>query len=225
VAFETGLRDRKKAETRASIAAVARRLIAANGYAETSVEAICREAGVSVPTFFRYYPTKADVLFEGADAVVDEWRHALVRGPAKETLGAALRRATHEIAFVTPERGSLAQLRAELVGTDPELQRKVLEIDARLMVRIAGALGELLDVDAADDPRAYLLAACAMGAVRSAQHVVGASRGKRALARRIDEAFDALDDLGALLRRPVSAPSARPSAGGSSSRSKRAQGQ
>jgi AcrR family transcriptional regulator len=204
MAFETGLRDRKKAATRASIAAVAQRLIAENGYAATSVEAIAREAGVSVPTFFRYYPTKADVLFEGADAVVDEWRTALARGPAKETLGHALRRATHEIAFVTPQRGSLAQLRAELVGEDPELQRKVLEIDARLLVKIAGAIGEVLGVDASEDPRAFLVASCAMGAVRSAQHVVGRSRGgKRSFARKIDEAFDALDDLGSLLRRPA----------------------
>lgn len=204
MAFETGLRDRKKAATRASIAAVAARLIAAHGYAETSVEAIAREAGISVPTFFRYYPTKADVLFEGADAVVDEWRRALVSGPPKEAIGAALRRATHEVAFVTPQRGSLAQLRAELVGRDPELQRKVLEIDARLMVRLADTLAEVLGVDASEDPRAYLLAACAMGAVRSAQHVVGRSRGtKRSLARKIDEAFDALDELGSLLRRPV----------------------
>jgi len=218
VAFETGLRERKKAETRASLAAVARRLFAANGYAETSVEAICREAGISVPTFFRYYPTKADVLFEGAEDVVDEWRRALAAGPPKETIGAALRRATHEVAFVTPERGSLAQLRAELVGQDPELQRKVLEVDARLIVRIADALGEVLEIDASDDPRAYLLAACAMGAVRSAQHVVGKSApSKSSLAKKIDEAFDALDGLSALLRKPVASPRRAPS--------RRAQGQ
>jgi AcrR family transcriptional regulator len=203
----TGLRERKKEETRRVIAEVARRLFAEGGYDTTSVDAICSEAGVSVPTFFRYFPTKADVLFEGADDVVEEWRRALARGPRAETLGRALRRATHEVAFVTPQRGSLAQLRAELVGQHPELSRKVLEIDARLLARIAEVLGEILGVDPTADTRPYLLAASAMGAVRSAQYVVGRSgRTKRSLARKIDEAFDALEDLGSLLERPA-APS------------------
>ena len=206
-----GLRAQKKADRRAVIARAATRLFAKHGYMETSVAAIAREADVSLPTLFRYFPTKADILFDGADEVVDAWRLSMHSGPAGETLGAALRRATHAIVASTPERGSVALLRAELVPRDPELRRKALEIDGRVIGRLAEAIAEMLGVNANEDPRAFLVASCAMAAVRSAQHVLGHGRQhvkKRGFSAAIDEAFDALDGLGATLSREIlNAPS------------------
>jgi AcrR family transcriptional regulator len=201
-AVPLGLRDRKKVETRERLVEVAGALFRKQGYVETSVEQICREAGVSLPTLFRYFPTKADLLFHGADAVVEEWRVAMRAGPKREPLGAALRRATHAIAFKTPERGSVARLRAELSPHDPELRRKALEIDARLIGRIAELMGELLDLNPQEDVRPYLVASCAMAAVRSAQFVVGHGH-KSSFPARLEQAFDALDGLSATLKRPV----------------------
>ncbi len=191
-----GLRARKKADTRIAILSAATRLFAKDGYVETSVARIAEEAGVSLPTLFRYFPTKADLLFDGADDVVDEWRAAMFAGPADETLGAALRRATHVLLASTPRRTSAAQLRAELTPHDAELRRKALEIDARVIGRIAGVVAEWLAIDPAEDPRAFLVASCAMAAVRSAQHVVGRTSRKRPrLPAAVDDAFDALDAL------------------------------
>lgn len=201
-----GLRDRKKAETRARILEVAGRLFRAQGYAGTPVEQICREAAVSLPTLFRYFPSKADLLFDGADAVVDEWRTLMTSGPEGEQMIDALRRATHALAFKTPERGSVAQLRAELAPHDEELRRKALEIDARLLGRIAGILGELLGLDPRSDVRPFLLAMSSMAAVRAAQHVVGHQPRRVSLETRLNEAFDALAALDRLLTRPVRRP-------------------
>lgn len=194
-----GLREQKKREVRARLVEVAARLFEHEGYGATSVERIALEAGVSLPTLFRYFPTKADLLFEGAEDVVEEWRVAMHDGPAGETLTAALRRATHAIAFSTRRRGSVAALRARLAPEDAELRRKALEIDARVIGRIAETMGELLGLDPREDPRPYLVAACAMSTVRSAQFVLGHAKRPGSLARRIDEAFDALEGLGALL--------------------------
>ncbi len=125
-------------------------------------------------------------------------------GPKREPLGAALRRATHAIAFKTPERGSVARLRAELSPHDPELRRKALEIDARLIGRIAELMGELLDLNPQEDVRPYLVASCAMAAVRSAQFVsAGVLANKSSFPARLEQAFDALDGLSATLKRPV----------------------
>lgn len=198
-----GLREQKKADTRAAIARVAARLFAENGYAETSVARIATEARVSLPTLFRYFPTKADLLFDGADDVIEEWRLAMRQGPPGETLGQALRRATHALVASTPHRGSAARLRAELAPHDPELRRKALEIDARSIGRIADVIGEHLGVDPREDPTAFLVASCAMAAVRSAQHVVGHARRRRSLTASIDRAFDALDGIGATLAREI----------------------
>ena len=199
-----GLRAKKKADTRATIARVAGKLFAKRGYIETSVAQIAAEAGVSLPTLFRYFPTKADILFDGADDVVEEWRLTMRAGPAHETIAAALRRSTLVLASSTPRRDAASRLRAEIAPHDPELRRKALEIDARVIGRIAGLVGELLDVDPNEDPRAFLVASCAMAAVRSAQHVLGHSRRKsRSFRSAVNESFDALEGLGATLSRPV----------------------
>src|SRR5580658_2288546 len=59
-----GLRERKKARTRAAIRQHALRLILRQGYAATTVEQIAEAAEVSPATFFRYFPTKEDVVLQ-----------------------------------------------------------------------------------------------------------------------------------------------------------------
>jgi len=59
-----GLRERKKAKTRAAIREHALRLFREQGYAGTTVEQIADAAEVSPATFYRYFPTKEDVVLQ-----------------------------------------------------------------------------------------------------------------------------------------------------------------
>jgi AcrR family transcriptional regulator len=59
-----GLRERKKAKTRASIREHALRLFREQGYGATTVEQIAEAAEVSPATFYRYFPTKEDVVLQ-----------------------------------------------------------------------------------------------------------------------------------------------------------------
>src|SRR5713226_441486 len=57
-----GLRERKKAQTRAEIRTQALRLFREQGYHQTTTEQIAAAANISPATFFRYFATKDRVV-------------------------------------------------------------------------------------------------------------------------------------------------------------------
>ena len=59
-----GLRERKKIETLHRMQEEAMRLFEAQGYDQTTIEQIAEAAGVSPSTFYRYFPTKEDVVVQ-----------------------------------------------------------------------------------------------------------------------------------------------------------------
>jgi len=88
-----GLRERKKAKTRAAIQRHALRLFREQGYEATTVEQIAEAAEVSPSTFFRYFPTKEDVvLYDPFDPVLIA---AFKAQPPELTPMQAIREALH----------------------------------------------------------------------------------------------------------------------------------
>lgn len=70
MAPKQGLRELKKARTRAAIQREALRLFRERGYEATTVEQVARAAEVAHTTVFRYFPTKEDlVISDEADPV------------------------------------------------------------------------------------------------------------------------------------------------------------
>lgn len=63
-----GLRERKQNETRQRIAETALRLFLADGYEQTTLDAIAAEAGISRRTFFSYFKSKDDIILFGLTA-------------------------------------------------------------------------------------------------------------------------------------------------------------
>jgi len=121
-----GLRERKKAKTRASIQAHALRLFAEQGYQATTVEQIADAAEVSPSTFFRYFPTKEDVvLYDQFDPQLIE---AFLAQPAELSPVAAVRRAMRLVFELAPSEETARELqRHELARTVPELRARMLD--------------------------------------------------------------------------------------------------
>ncbi|HEY3005645.1 MAG TPA: TetR family transcriptional regulator [Kribbellaceae bacterium] len=121
-----GLRERKKARTRAAIQEHALRLFREQGYANTTVDQIAAAAEVSPATFFRYFPTKEDAaLYDALDPVMIDLFRAQ---PAELGPTEALRRTLREsMTALTPEQVRLEQARQELMFGTPELRARMLD--------------------------------------------------------------------------------------------------
>lgn len=63
-----GLRERKRREIRERITETGWRLFLANGYEQTTLDAIAAEAGISRRAFFSYFDSKDDVILYWQDA-------------------------------------------------------------------------------------------------------------------------------------------------------------
>ncbi len=94
------LRERKKSATRKAIEEAAWDLFGERGYAATSVDDIADRAGVAPRTFFRYFPTKADVLYGEVDEAIAAFSEAFRSRPADEPLMTSLLAANEAVSTV-----------------------------------------------------------------------------------------------------------------------------
>jgi AcrR family transcriptional regulator len=139
IKHHASLRERKKARTRASIREHALRLFREQGYSDTTVEQIAAAAEVSPSTFFRYFPTKEDVVLR--DDLDERILDAFERQPASLTPVAAVRAAMREaIETFTPAEWEEMREAAELNHTVPEIRARIMDELARTIDVMAEVL-------------------------------------------------------------------------------------
>lgn len=101
---------------------VALRLFAEQGFDETPVEQIAAEAGVSRRTFFRYFDSKASVLWHQFDQEVAELRAAFAAVPDDVPMMDAIRQVVVGVNHYRAEDVAELRTRMNLVGSVPALQ-------------------------------------------------------------------------------------------------------
>jgi AcrR family transcriptional regulator len=82
--MEEGLRERTRRAVRAELADVAIGLFVRQGFDDTTVEDVARAAGMTKRSFFRYFPTKEDVVFDGIDLTGEKVVADIAARPAEE---------------------------------------------------------------------------------------------------------------------------------------------
>lgn len=156
-----GLRERKKAKTRAAIREHALRLIREQGYAATTVEQIADAAEVSPSTFFRYFPTKEDaILYDPYDPLIIEAFRA--QPPDLSPLEAMRGAIGGMFAALPPEELERMGELISLILSVPELRARMLDE----LTRTVGMAAELVAERAgrpADDFAARTFAGAVVG--------------------------------------------------------------
>jgi AcrR family transcriptional regulator len=188
-----GLRSRKKLRTARAIEDAALELFAARGFEATTVEQIASRAEVSTTTFFRYFPSKADVVLtnwgEGMPALHD----AIVERPRAERDLTAIRRALEQewLTHIDPQ---LTVRIASAVGTSPLLRGLSYEVGEQWLASISNALAQRRGL-AMPDQRCSLTARVALEVWADAVEgwIVGGATGD--LASAIAHGFNLVAEL------------------------------
>jgi AcrR family transcriptional regulator len=193
------LRDRKKDRTRRTIQAEALRLFAEKGFQATTIEEIAAAAEVAPRTFFRYFPTKEEVVFwseyqpmlagfvaarPGDEPAVEALRHGVVDGLA---------------AFYDQDGERLLE-RIKLTFRTPALHPRLRQQQADWAVGVAAILADRLGARP-DDLEVRAVAAAVAAALFVAIEEWQARDGQGDLGTLIDRA------LGCILAGPLRATS------------------
>ena len=166
-----GLRERKKARTRAAIQAAALERFARDGYHETTVEQIAEVAEVSPSTFFRYFPTKEDVVLHDRydPLLLADFRSQ----PAELSSIEALRRTLRSVLGGLPaDEQARERQRATLIISVPELRARALDQLATALRPFAEAIAERTG-RGVNDPAVRALTGAVLGVSMTA--MLGAS--------------------------------------------------
>jgi AcrR family transcriptional regulator len=168
-----GLRERKKEQTRQSIAETAWRLFAERGYDRVTVAEIAREAQVAEATVFNYFRTKEDLFYSRLEAFEGRLLDAIRARTAGEPVLGAFRRFLLDTSGLLgqAEAGdteALAQLRTvnRLIAASPAL----LAREQQAIARSTDALADLLADETGappDDIRPQVAANALMGIQRA----------------------------------------------------------
>ncbi|MFC4910553.1 TetR family transcriptional regulator [Actinomadura gamaensis] len=186
----TGLRERTRRAVRRELADLALGMFVERGYDATTVEDVAAAAGLSKRSFFRYFPTKEDVLFGDVEELAGQVAEAVRSRPAGEAPWRTLRAVLREWEpRIHAARRDLDALR--LVEATPALRARLHQKRDELRALVATALrdrpGGDLDAFTAD-----LLTAAAGAALDAATREWLRSDGTLDRAELIDKAFDAL---------------------------------
>ena len=133
---------RNREEVRKRLQWAALELFRERGYEETTAAEIAAKAGVTERTFFRHFPDKREVLFDGGAAFIEAVTVALRNAP--KTLGPwdTLFFAFDSVKQTIVENRPFTEPRQRLIASSPALQERATDKNRALIAAVASALCE-----------------------------------------------------------------------------------
>jgi AcrR family transcriptional regulator len=160
------LRARRSEMMISEVEAVALRMFETSGFDEVTVDGIASEAHISARTFYRYFPTKEDVLQVQIDRRSQALRAALSGRPVGEPPLRSLRVALAEVVS-TEDQASLRRWITVIAATPSVVKGVIGGIQLKTQRVIAQFLGARFDM-ASDALVPTMLAAAVAGVIQAA---------------------------------------------------------
>ena len=175
---------KKEDDVRSRLHDAALTLFRERGFDRTTAAGIAARAGVTERTFFRYFPDKREVLFDGETLVRGALTTAIAEAPAEFGPLDTVAWAFQSFAPMLEEKRAYAEPRHQVISVTPALNERELAKIAAL----ADALTAALIARGVSDLRAMLAARAGMAAfVQAASAWLDDST--MALGERVDLAF------------------------------------
>lgn len=205
----TPIRERTRRLAQTELTSVAQDLFLEHGYEATTVDQIAATAGMSKRTFFRYFPSKDDLVIGKYDLFGDRMADALDARPTDESVWMSLRRVFDiTLDYVRDDHQRARNDAMErIVQTTPQLTARYLEKMQRLQTLLTGRVAARLGLaDTPDDPRPAAIVGAAFACMQAARLAWLDSDQTEPYETYLDRAMGALDTAPA---RPESPESAR----------------
>lgn len=190
----TGLRERKKEQTRDALIRSALLQFDERGFDHVTVEDIAGACEVSPRTFFRYFASKEDVLFVHNTSQCDRFVDFLKVYLPNPSLLDALRSAVVDISAETQGERDLVLLRHRITQNTPSLQSRLTEKNHSWETAILAAVRPKGRLDADAELRLRLTVAASMTALRVATETWVERGGRGDLTALLTAALDQLRD-------------------------------
>ncbi|MDT8913768.1 TetR family transcriptional regulator [Amycolatopsis sp. PS_44_ISF1] len=177
-------------EARRRLHRAATELFLEHGFDAVTTAEIAERAGLTERTFFRHFPDKREVLFEGETTLAEAMTAAVAGAPEGEPPLPVLVRACHAAVPIVEQNRPVTEPLARVFATTPALQERQAAKGARLVELLAEALGER----GVDRDLALLAAQTAWTTLSQAtRHWMADPAG--GLAAQVDQAFRQLGAL------------------------------
>jgi len=189
----TGLRERKKAETRAAISRAVMRLALERGLDTVNADDIAAAANVSVRTFHNYFGSKQEALVAAWRTEFEVHVEALRDRPADEPILVSLEHVFGGIASTIASEPDAAVVHVDLLWTSLAMaQYRSVLLDEAIQMFV-GVVASRTGTDPETDVYPHLVTAAAISAIVTAfQFAPAGEPGEPDRDRLLHECFDLL---------------------------------
>lgn len=166
------IRERTRRLVQTELTTVAQDLFLEYGYQATTVDQIAEAAGMSRRTFFRYFPSKDDLVIGKYDLFGDRMADALDARPVDESVWESLRRVFDiTLDYVQDDRQRARNDAMDrIVQSTPQLTARYLEKMQRVQSLLTGRVaGRINPSSSSTDPRPAAIVGAAFACMEAAR--------------------------------------------------------